>query len=202
MQRHKSIHPHSLTKTVSGDNVLHYLIRFDPATENFFHRETGEEIRVSSHDVNKDYAGWFILTRTVLLVDGTTADSSQLYCNINTGACFNRTTEQPVQLQPNQVHLVVIDSQNGNNDEYVLKLIQTRLKTHHGKSVRIKQVRKDFFGPFYNVEYENERIQSINFDDLRLTKVVDVYDGDIYYFYSKCDPEYNAFGSTRLFEIV
>ncbi len=106
MPKNKSIKPHSVP------SVKHYLIRFDPETNKFYHRETGEEIRVSSHDVNENYAGLFILTTTVSLADGTIIDSTQISCDPETGACVDRTTNQPVQLQPNQVHFVVIDHQN------------------------------------------------------------------------------------------
>jgi len=201
MQRHKSIHPHSRTKTVSGDNVPHYLIRFDPATENFFHRETGEEIRVNKYDVN--YAGWFILTTTVSLVNGITADSSQIYCYPETGACVDRTTNQPVELQPNQVHFVVIDHQNPREIDYISRLIQNQMETNQKKPVRAKKVRQDFWnGPFYGIEYESHQIQSVNFDELILSKVVIVPDGDNYFFYSMRSPTYNAFGSTILFELI
>jgi|688.fasta_scaffold817709_2 hypothetical protein len=196
MKKYYSIKPHSVP------SVQHYLIRFDSATNKFFHRVTGEEIRVSSHDVNKDYAGWFLLTSTVSLVDGTTVDSSQLYCNINTGACFNRTTEQPVQLQPNQVHFVVIDHQNPREIDYISRLIHTEIANNHKKQVRAKQVRKEGWNLFYCVENENEKIHSFNFDELILSKVVIVPDGDNYFFYSMRSPTYNAFGSTILFQLV
>jgi len=208
MLKHYSIKPYSLIKTMSGIFVLHYLIRFDPATGKFFDRKTGEEIRVSSHDVNEDYAGWFILKQTVLLVDGTAVDSSQIHCDPETGACVDRTTNQPVQLQPNQVHFVVIDHQNLCGIDYVSELIRTQMKINQGKTVRAKQVRQDFWnGPFYGIEYvkkydKSYQIQSFNFDELILSKVVIVPDGDNYFFYSMRSPTYNAFGSTILFKLV
>jgi len=190
MLKHYSIKPYSLIKTMSGIFVPHYLIRFDPATGKFFHRETGEEIIVSPSDVSEDYAGWFILTPTVLLVDETTVDSSQLYCD-------------RVELQQNQVHFVVIDHQNLSGIDYVSGLIQNQMETNQGKPVRAKQVCQDFWnGPFYGIEYESHQIQSFNFDELILSKVVIVPDGDNYFFYSMRSPTYNSFGSTILFELV
>jgi hypothetical protein len=141
-------------------SVQHYLIRFDLETGKFYHRKTGEEIMVPPSDFDENQAGWFLLTSTILLMDGTTVDSNLINCDINTGACFNRTTNQPIQLQPNQVHLVVIEHQNSYNDDSVLKVIQKQLTTHRGKSVRIKEFRKDYWnGPFYCVEYESHQIQ-------------------------------------------
>jgi len=203
MLKHYSIKPYSLIKTMSGIFVPHYLIRFDPATGKFFHRETGEEIIVSPSDVSEDYAGWFILTRTVFLVDGTTVDSSQIHCDPKTGKCFDRTTNQPVELQQNQVHFVVIDHQNLSGIDYVSGLIQNQMETNQGKPVIARQVCKDFWnGPFYGIEYESRQIQSFNFDELILSKVVIVPDGDNYFFYSMRSPTYNSFGSTILFELV
>lgn len=198
MLKHSSIRPYSL------HSVKHYLIRFDPKTQKFFHRETGEEIKVSRRDIDQNYAGLFIQTQTVLLVDGTTVDSSLIYCDPETGACVDKTTSQHVQLQPNQVHFVVIDHQNLVEIGSISKMIQTEMKTHQGKQVGVKQVRQDFWkGPFYDIEYErSHQIQSVNFDELILSKVVIVPDGDNYFFYSMRSPTYNSFGSTILFEIV
>jgi len=197
MLKHYSIRPYSL------HSVKHYLIRFDPTTQKFFHRETGEEIKVSRRDIDQNYAGWFIQTQTVLLVDGTTVDLSQIQCDPETGVCVNRTTNQPVQLQPNQVHFVVIDHQNLVEIGSISKMIQTEMKTHQGKQVGVKQVCQDFWnGPFHGIEYESHQIQSVNFDDLILSKVVIVPDGDNYFFYSMRSPTYNSFGSTILFELV
>lgn len=202
MFKHCSIHPHSFTTTVSGSFVPHYLIRFDPTTENFFHCETNEEIIVSQYYIDENYAGLFILTRTVSLVDGTIVDSSQIHCDPETGACVDRTTNQPVQLQPNQVHFVVIDHQNLRGIDYISELIQNEMKTNQGKRVSAKQVRQDFWNPFYGVEYENREILSVNFDELILSKVVIVPDGDTHFFYSMRSPKYNSFGSTILFKLV
>lgn len=196
-----SIKPHSVTTTLSGHNVQHYLIRFDPATKKFYHRETCEEIRVSSHDVDKDYTGWFILTTTVSLADGTTIDSTRISCDPETGACVDRTTNQPVELQPNQVHFVVIDHQNPREIDYISRLIHTEIANNHKKQVRAKQVRKEGWNLFYRIEYESRQIQSFNFDELILSKVVN-HDGGTYFFYSMRSPTYNAFGSTILFELV
>lgn len=202
MPRHKSIHPHSLTKTVGGDSVPHYLIGFDPATKNFFHRETGKEIRINEYSFIKDYASWFILKTTVSLVDGTTADSSQIYCDPETGACVDRTTHQPVELQPNQIHFVVIDHQNESDEiNYISILIQTEIANNHKKQVRAIQVRKEGWNLFYYVEYENTQIHLFNFDELILSKVVN-HDGGTYFFYSMRSPTYNAFGSIILFHLV
>lgn len=202
MLKHYSIKPYSLIKTMSGIFVPHYLIRFDPATGKFFHRETGEEIIVSPSDVNEVYTAWFILTRTVSLVDGITVDSNQIYCDPATGACFDRTTNQPVELQQNQVHFVVIDHQNLCGIDYVSELIQNEMKTNQGKWVSAKHVRRDFWNPFYGIEYESCQNQSFNFDDLILSKVVIVPDGDTHFFYSMRSPTYNSFGSTILFKQV
>lgn len=197
MLRYYSIRPYS------SHSVPHYLIRFDPKTQKFFHRETDQEIIVSKFDIDKNYAGWFILTQTVLFFDGTTANSSQILCDPETGACVDRTTNQPVELQPNQVHFVVIDHQNLYEIDFISKLIQTEMKTNQGKLVRAKQVRQDFWnGPFHGIEYETHQIHLFNFDELILSKVVIVPDGDNYFFYSKRSPIYNAFGSTILFELV
>lgn len=196
MLRHYSIRPYSLP------SVQHYLIRFDPKTRKFFHRETNEEIIVSQHYIDENYAGLFILTRTVSLVDGTTVDSSQIHCDPETGACVDRTTNQPVQLQPNQVHFVVIDHQNLSGIDYISELIQNEMKTNQGKRVSAKQVRQDFWNPFYGVEYENREILSVNFDELILSKVVIVPDGDMHFFYSMRSPTYNSFGSTILFKLI
>ena len=195
MQIHHSIKPHSVP------SVPHYLIRFDPATKKFYHRETGEEIRVNKYDVNQDYAGLFILTTTVSLVDGTTIDSTQISCDPETGACVDRTTNQPVQLQPNQVHFVVIDHQNPREIDYISRLIQTEIANNHKKQVRAKQVRKEGWNLFYRIEYESRQIQSFNFDELILSKVVN-HDGGTYFFYSMRSPTYNSFGSPILFELI
>lgn len=203
MFKHYSIHPHSFTTTVGGSFVPHYLIRFDPATGKFFHLKTGKEIIVSPHYFYENYASWFILTRTVSLVDGITVDSSKIHCDPATGACFDRTTNQPVELQPNQVYFVVIDHQNPREIDYISQLIQKQMETNQGKPVSAKQVRKDFSnGPFYGIEYESHQRQSFNFDDLILSKVVIVPDGDTHFFYSMRSPTYNSFGSTILFKLV
>ena len=203
MFKHYSIKPHSFTTTVGGIFVPHYLIRFCPETGKFFHRKTGEEIIVSPHHFDENYAGLFILTRTVLLVDGTIVDSSKIHCDPATGACFDRTTNQAVQLQPNQVHFVVIDHQNLHGIDSILKLIQTEMRTHQEKQVRTKKVHQYFWdGPFYGVEYESNQIKSFNFDELILSKVVIVPDGNTHFFYSMRSPTYNSFGSTILFELV
>lgn len=139
MFKHYSIKPHSLTTIVGGRFVPHNLIRFDPETRKFFHCETNEEIIVSQYYIDENYAGLFILTRTVSLVDGTIVDSSQIHCDPETGACVDRTTNQPVQLQPNQVHFVVIDHQNLHGIDSILKLIQTEMRTHQEKQVRTKK---------------------------------------------------------------
>ena len=195
MLKNKSIKPHSVP------SVKHYLIGFDPATEIFFHRETGKEIRVNEYDVNENYAGLFILTTTVSLADGTTIDSTQISCDPETGACVDRTTNQPVQLQPNQVHFVVIDHQNPREIDYISRLIQTEIANKQKKQVRTKQVWKEGWNLFYRIEYESRQIQSFNFDELILSKVVN-HDGGTYFFYSMRSPTYNAFGSTILFELV
>lgn len=190
-------------KPYSLPSFPHYLIRFVPETKKFFHRKTGEEIIVSSRDFNKYYANWFILTQTVLLVNGTTVDSSQIHCDPETGACVDRTTNEPVQLQPNQIHFVVIDHQNLDGNDSISKMIQTEMKTNQGKLVRVKKVHNDFWsGPYYGIEYESRQILSVNFDELILSKVVIVPDGDDYFFYSMRSPIYNAFGSTILFKLV
>lgn len=196
MPKNKSIKPHSVP------SVKHYLIRFDPKTNKFYHRETGKEIRVNKYEVNENYAGWFILTPIVFLVNGTAVDSSQIYCDPETGACVDRTTNQPVELQPNQVHFVVIDHQNESDEiNYISILIQTEIANNHKKQVRAKQVRKEGWNLFYHVEYENNQIHLFNFDELILSKVVN-HDGGTYFFYSMRSPIYNAFGSTILFELV
>lgn len=196
MPKNQSIKPHSVP------SVKHYLIRFDLETNKFYHRETGEEIRVNEYEVDENYAGWFILKTTVSLVDGTTADSSQIHCDPETGACVDRTTNQPVQLQPNQIHFVVIDHQNESDEiNYISILIQTEIANNHKKQVRAKQVRKEGWNLFYRIEYESRQIQSFNFDELILSKVVN-HDGGTYFFYSMRSPTYNAFGSTILFEPV
>jgi hypothetical protein len=201
MLKHNSIRPYSVPL------VPHYLISFNPATGKFFHCETGEEIIVSPHDFNKNYAGRFILTPTVFLVDGTIVDSNQLRCDPKTGECVDKTTNGLVQLQPNQVHLVEIDHQNPPETDYTLisDALYANLKKNQGKIVQVKQVYNEFWnGPFYTVNYEPIPIQSINFDDLRLTKVVNLIDGDgdDYYFYTSKSPQYNPFGSPILFKIV
>lgn len=201
MLKHYSIRRHSVP------SVPHYLIWFDPVTKKFFHRETREEIRISSRDFNKNYAGWFILTHTVFLVDGTIVDSNQLHCDPKTGECVDKTTNGLVQLQPNQVHLVEIEHQNPPETDYTLisDALNANLRKNQGKIVQVKQIYNEFWvGGFYTVNYEPIPIQSINFDDLRLTKVVNLIDGDghDYYFYTSKSPQYNPFGSPILFEIV
>jgi hypothetical protein len=206
MSEHNIIHPHSLTKTASGIFVPHNLIRFDPKTRKFLDCETGEEIIVSSSDVRKVYAVWVIQKKTVFLVDGTEIDSAQISCDPATGACVDRTTNQPVELRPNQLDVVYYDCLIFFGLDYVSKLTETQMKTNRGKRVRVKKVDKDFWnGPFYGIDCDKRyQIQSVNFDELILSKVVSGEDrGDYYLLYSKNPKTYSlSFGSTELFIIV
>jgi hypothetical protein len=105
--------------------------------------------------------------------------------------------------QFNYSQIKVIDHQNLDGNDSISKMIQTEMKTNQGKLVRVKKVHNDFWsGPYYGIEYESRQILSVNFDELILSKVVIVPDGDDYFFYSMRSPIYNAFGSTILFKLV
>jgi hypothetical protein len=199
MLKHCLIHRHSVP------SVPHNFISFNPETNKFHHTKTGDEITVSSDDFDKIYAGWFLLTTSVILVDRTIVDSNQLLCDPRTGRLVNKNTNQPVQLQPNQVHFVAIDHQNPPETNYNLISddLYANLRKNQGKLVSVKQIYNEFWdGPFYTVNYERIPSQSINFDDLILTKVVYVPNGDTHFFYSMRSPTYNSFGSTILFKLV
>lgn len=173
LQKHYSIKPHGSIITRDRKRVPHNFAKFDPLTQKFFHTETCEELFVHSSDLNKDdYAGWFILS------------------NKETKIIFDG--------------FLVIDHQNLCNLELILDQVCAQFKKHHASTVKIIQVYRDFWnGPFYQVQYDNKYwIPSINFNELRLTKVVKVPDGDFHFFYTKISPEYNPFGSPILFEIV
>jgi hypothetical protein len=214
-QRYRSVTRHGSIITRDRKRVPHNLARFDPLTQKFIHKETGEELFVPSDDLNIDYACWFIPpNKTVLLVDGTAIESSQIHCNPETGECFHSTTKQPIQLQPDQVYLLVIDHQNLCNLEFILGNVSRQFQQYGDSVVKTIQVYDFWDGPFYHVNPEEKRwIEStIKFDELRLTKVVKVPDGDFHFFYTKispndddCNPfgsDYNPFGSEYLIKIL
>ena len=172
LQTHHSIKPHGLITTRDRKRVPHNLAKFDPPTQKFFHTETGEQLFVHPADLNENYADWFILS------------------NKETKIIFDG--------------FLVIDHQNLCNLESIFGQVCAQLEKHLASTVKIKQVYRDFWdGPFYQVQYDDKYlIPSINFNELRLTKVVKVPDGDFHFFYTKISPEYNPFGSPILFEIV
>jgi hypothetical protein len=207
-QRYLSVKRHGSIITRDRKRVPHNLARFDPLTQKIIHTETREELFVHSYDLNEDYACWFIPpNKTVLLVDGTAIESSQIHCNPETGECFHSTTKQPIQLQPDQVYLLVIDHQSLCNLEFILGNVSRQFQQYRDSVVKTIQVYDFWNGPFYHVNPEEKRwIEStIKFDELRLTKVVKVPDGDLHFFYTKSSPDgddYNPFGSQYLMKIV
>ena len=174
LQTHHSIKPHGSIITRDRKRVPHNLAKFDPQTQNFFHTKTCEQLFVHPADLNEDYVGYFILS--------------------------NKKTETEIIFDG----FLVIDHQNLCDIELILTQVLAQLEKHHASVVQTKQVYRDFWdGPFYQVQYDDKYwIPSINFNKLRLTKVVKVPDGDFHFFYTKISPEYNPFGSPILFEIV
>jgi len=205
LSKHKYSHPHGSIITMNGKRVPHYLAVYNSLTDQFTHKETDEPVSVKSV-IDYNYACYLLLTQTVLLNDGTTIESSQISCDPKTGECVQRITGEPVELKPNQVHLVIIDysPEKSCGLENILREVFVQLGKYHESDVQIKKIRLDGWCPFYRVEYDNTSwIESINFNQLQLTKVVKVSDGgDFHFFYSKISPEYNAFGSPNLFKII
>ena len=206
LRKHKYSHPHGSIRTANDNRVPHYLAVYNPLKDEFTHTETGEPVLVKSV-IDYNYACYLLLTQTVLLNDGTTMESSQISCDPKTGECVQQITGDPVELKPNQVHLVIIDysPEKSCTLENILQEVNVQLCEYRESEVKIKKIYLDgwCFG-FYRVEYDDRSwIESINFNQLRLTKVVKVSDGgDFHFFYSKISPEYNAFGSPNLFEII
>ena len=102
LRTHKYPYPHDPIRTENDNPVPHYLVVYNPLTDQFTHKETDEPVSVKSV-IDYNYACYLLLTQTVLLNDGTTIESSQISCDPETGECVQRITREPVELKPNQV---------------------------------------------------------------------------------------------------